>query len=300
MRARAFSSTANLGPGFDVFGLAIDAYSDTVAVSKTDDPGIRVVADGGVPLDAEQNTAAVAIRAIQEDIGISDGVLVDIQKGVPPGYGMGSSAASAAAAAVAYDALYDLKLDTDRLVQYAGHGEIASAGASHYDNVAASVCGDFVMVRDGPKVIHVPAPDDLVMCVTTPRIKTPKQKTKVSRSVLPGMVPLKDATRNLANATALAAGFFTGDVSLICNSMNDCIVEPARKHLMTNFDNVRTLALEAGALGVSISGAGPSVIVFAGADADMPSIRDAMIRGFEPVPCDAVICRSAPGATVIQ
>ena len=280
-----------------MFGLAIDAYCDTVDAVKTPDGKIQIVSDGGVPHDPRRNTAGLAVQAMQDRHGMG-GAKISIRKGVPAGYGMGSSAASAAAAVVACDRLYDLGLDTDELVACAGYGENASAGTPHYDNVAASVCGGFVMVRDGPRVVGVPVPDSLIMCVATPRIRTPPQKSKVSRSVLPDSVPLGHVTHNVANAVSLAAGFFLDDTGLICDSINDCIVEPARRHMIPGFDDVKRMALDAGAMGFGISGAGPSVISFADDTVDMESVREAMVRGFGDVACDAVICRPAPGAEV--
>lgn len=301
-RARAPSSTANLGPGFDVFGLALDAYHDTVSVRDTDGPGITMSADGGVPSDPSRNTAGMVISAMQGDFG-ARGVHIAVYKGVPAGYGMGSSAASAAAAAVAYDELRGLGLDRDELVRYAGYGEQASAGSIHYDNVAAAVCGGFVAVRTGPlRVTGMAAPRDLVVCLAVPRMAIPDKKTQVSRGVVPGSVPLVDVVANLASASCMVAGFLKGDVDLIGDSMRDVIVEPARKHMVPGFDAVREMAVAAGAAGVAISGAGPSVVAFARDTGNTPDIMDAMERGFESagVKCDTISCRPAGGAHTVE
>lgn len=232
---------------------------------------------------------------------IKTGIVVTIRKGVPAGFGMGSSAASAAAAAVAFDSLFKLHLDANDLVRYAGMGEMASAGSIHYDNVAASVLGGFVIVRTCPlDVITARPPRGLVLCVAIPKIPVPQKKTEVSRRALPKNVSLPDHVRNLSQASALAAGFMRGDVSLIGSSINDIIVEPARKHLIPGFDAVKKNALKAGAMGVTISGAGPSVIAFTSQSSNHGKISQSMRRGFASagVQCTTVVCRPSRGASV--
>ena len=260
--ARAPCSTANLGPGFDVFGLALDAYYDEVKIIKKESK-IIIESSDSVPLEPEKNSAGLVIKEMAKEFKIKSGLLIKIKKGVPAGFGMGSSAASAAAAAVAFDALFDLGLDHNSLVKFAGIGEKASAGSIHYDNVSASVLGGFVIVRTDPlDVIRIDPPKDLVLCVAIPKISVPKKKTEVSRGVLPKQVKLSDYVKNLSNASAITTGFIKKDVELIGHSIKDIIVEPARKHLIPGFDKVKSGALEAGALGVTISGAGPSVLSF--------------------------------------
>jgi homoserine kinase len=299
--ARAPCSTANLGPGFDVFGLALDAYYDEVQIIKK---GSKIIIESSdsVPLEPEKNSAGLVIKEMTKEFKIKSGLLIKIKKGVPAGFGMGSSAASAAAAAVAFDALFDLGLDHNTLVKFAGIGEKASAGSIHYDNVSASVLGGFVIVRTDPlDVIRIDPPKDLVLCVAIPKISVPKKKTEVSRGVLPKQVKLSDYVKNLANASAITTGFIKKDVELIGHSIKDIIVEPARKHLIPGFDKVKSGALEAGALGVTISGAGPSVISFTSKSADHKKICKAMEKGFAvaDTKCTTVICRPSKGAFVL-
>lgn len=300
-QAVAPASTANLGPGFDVFGLAVDAFHDRVTIRESGDGGVTISADGGVPLDPSRNTAGMVVQAMRRELDVSTGVHITIEKGVPAGFGMGSSAASAAAAAVAFDGFCGLGLDGDALVRYAGEGEMASAGSIHYDNVAASVLGGFVVVRPDPfTVTGIRPPPNLAMCIAVPETSVPEKKTQVSRGVIPPDIPLRDATANLANAASMVAGFINGDIGLICRSMNDAVVEPARKHMIPGFDDVRRLAVEAGAAAVTISGAGPSVIAFADGLESMGSIREAMSAGFESngMLCRTIPCRPADGARI--
>jgi homoserine kinase len=299
--ARAPSSTANLGPGFDVFGLALDAYYDEVCIAKQGN-GITIESSDSVPLEPEKNSAGLVVKEMSKEFKIKDGLLIKIKKGVPAGFGMGSSAASASAAAVAFNTLFDLDLDQNTLVKFAGIGEKASAGSIHYDNVSASVLGGFVIVRTDPlDVIKIDPPKDLVLCVAIPKIVVPKKKTEVSRGVLPKQVKLTDYVKNLANASAITVGFINKDVDLIGHSIKDIIVEPARKHLIPGFDGVKTNALKAGASGVTISGAGPSVISFTSKFADHKKICKAMEKGFASADtkCTMVICRPSKGAFIL-
>ena len=297
---RAPCSTANLGPGFDVFGLALDAFYDKVTVTKKG-KGISIKTQDDIPHRPEQNTAGLVAKEMKKKCKISGGIEIVIEKNVPTGFGMGSSAASAAACAVGINKLYNLKLSQNELVSYAGIGEKASAGSIHYDNVAASVIGGFVIVSSNPvNVIRVEAPKDLVLCLAIPEIKVPKKKTKVSRSVVPKSVKFSDSLKNLANAANIVAGFLNKDSRMIGESVIDVIVEPARKHMIPGFDNVKKNALRAGACGVTISGAGPSVIAFVSKKQNVKKIGDAMRRGFKTAKKNStiVICKPSKGPII--
>ncbi|MHA7733523.1 homoserine kinase [Nitrosopumilus sp. S6] len=295
---KAPSSTANLGPGFDVFGLAIDAFYDEVTLTKTKS-GITIVTQDNIPTNPENNTAGLVVKNMKKKFKIKTGIEIKIKKGVPAGFGMGSSAASAAATAVAFDKLFGLKLDGNSLVEHAGYGEKASAGSVHYDNVAASVLGGFVIVKTNPlQVTRINPPTNLRMCIAVPKLDVPKKKTKVSRGVIPKKVKLTDSILNLSNASTIVAGFLKKDPELIGNSIKDVIVEPARQHMIPGFAKVKQNALKAGALGVTISGAGPSVIAFSKSSADLKKISLAMSKGFASAntKCQTVICKPSKGA----
>jgi homoserine kinase len=295
---RAPSSTANLGPGFDTFGLAIDAFYDEVTLTKTK-KGITIVTDDNIPTNPENNTAGLVVKNMKKKLKIKSGVEIQIKKGIPAGFGMGSSAGSAAATAVAFGKLFKIKLNSNQLVEFAGFGEKASAGTIHYDNVAASVLGGFVIVKTNPlNVISIDPPTNLRMCVAVPKIDVPKKKTKVSRGVIPKKVKLTDAVLNLSNASAIVAGFIKKDPELIGNSIKDVIVEPARQHMIPGYKQVKQNALKAGAYGVTISGAGPSVIAFSKNSFDLKKISTAMAKGFKTanIECQTIICKPSKGA----
>ena len=299
---RAPSSTANLGPGFDTFGLAIDAFYDEVTLTKTK-KGITIVTDDNIPTNPENNTAGLVVKNMKKKLKIKSGIEIQIKKGIPAGFGMGSSAGSAAATAVAFGKLFKIKLNSNQLVEFAGFGEKASAGTIHYDNVAASVLGGFVIVKTNPlNVISIDPPTNLKMCVAVPKIDVPKKKTKVSRGVIPKKVKLTDAVLNLSNASAIVAGFIKKDPELIGNSIKDVIVEPARQHMIPGYEKVKQNALKAGAYGVTISGAGPSVIAFSKNSFDLKKISTAMAKGFKTanIECQTIVCKPSKGAIHTQ
>ena len=295
---RAPSSTANLGPGFDTFGLAIDAFYDEVTLTKTKNV-VTIITDDNIPTNPENNTAGLVIKNMKNKLKIKSGVEIQIKKGIPAGFGMGSSAGSAAATAVAFGKLFKIKLNSNQLVEFAGFGEKASAGTIHYDNVAASVLGGFVIVKTNPlNVITIDSPINLRMCIAVPKIDVPKKKTKVSRGVIPTKIKLVDAVLNLSNASAIVAGFMKKDPELIGNSIKDVIVEPARQHMIPGYEKVKQNALKAGAYGVTISGAGPSIIAFSKSSFDLKKISAAMSRGFKTanIESQTIICKPSKGA----
>jgi len=295
------SSTANLGPGFDVFGLAVNAFYDEITLTKKNTKGVTIVTEDDIPTNPDKNTAGLVVKNMIAKFKTRDGIEIKIKKKVPAGYGMGSSAASAAAAVVAFDKLYNLKLNGNTLVEFAGIGEKASAGSIHYDNVAASVLGGFVIVKTNPlDIIRIDPPSDLRMCIAVPKLDVPKKKTKVSRSVIPKKISLKDSITNLSNATAIVAGFMNKDSELIGRSIKDVIVEPARQHMIPGFAKVKKNALKAGALGVTISGAGPSVIAFSKGSSNLTKISLAMANGFKSakIECQTIVCKPSLGASI--
>ena len=322
--AAAPSSTANLGPGFDIFGLAVDAFEDYVSVSHDHRSSlssensntvhgtssqIQIEMTGphhkSIPLEAGRNSAGLAIQKIIREFDIKGSFYVVVEKNVPPGFGMGSSAASAAAAVMAMDALLDLRIPKSDLVRFAAEGEKASAGSLHYDNVAASLLGGFVLVRSFstiPEFIQITPPRNLHLVFAIPDLIVPAKKTEVARKVLPEKVLLGDVVHNLSNASTVVAGFLLKDVDMIASGMEDIIVEPARKHLIPCFDTIRTNAVAAGALAITISGAGPSVVAIASREDRLEMIEDSMRDGFRRcnLSCSTLKCSPSLGARIVS
>jgi homoserine kinase len=241
---------------------------------------------------------------MMQDFEISDSIEIEVTKGVPSGYGVGSSAASASAAAMAFNALYDLKIEKNRLVEYAAEGEVASAGVRHYDNVSASLLGGFVICRiasDRLQFTRLEPPKDLVLVVAIPWLEVPKRKTEVARSVLPKVVPLKDVVHNISGAATIVAGFALKDVETITSGIDDAIIESARKHLIPGYDSVKQNAISAGGLAVTISGAGPSMIAFLKTSKSAKMVAAAMAKGFKETGVESrtFVCRTSKGARLL-
>jgi homoserine kinase len=300
-------STANLGPGYDVFGLALDALEDKVKVIRASRGGGRITirnSDQTIPSIPESNSAGLVVKKMMQDFEIKDSTVIEITKGVPSGYGVGSSAASAVAAAMAFNSLYDLKINKNTLVEYAAEGEIASAGSKHYDNVSASLLGGFVICHisnDKLQFTRLEPPKDLTLVVAVPGLKVPRKKTEVARNVLPKMVPLKDVVHNISGTATIVAGFALKDVETITRGMDDAIIEPARKHLIPGYDSVKQNAISAGARAVTISGAGPSMIAFLKTSKKAKMVAAAMTKGFKESGAESstFVCRASNGAQLL-
>jgi homoserine kinase len=301
---KAPATTANLGPGFDVFGLALERPNDKVTLAPIP-KGVKIEVSGlsaeSIPTVPEKNTAGVVANQMLKEFSLKMGVGIRIEKGILPGMGLGSSAASAAAVAFGLNRMFNLELDNKQLVRLAARGEVASAGFEHADNVAAAICGDFVIVKSyNPlEIVNLKSPPNMEVCVAFPNIATPISKTEKARLVISKQVPMEKLVQNVGWAAAMATGFAIGDVDLIGQSMLDAIVEPARAFLIPGYQQVRENALKAGACGVAISGAGPAMIAILNKKkADASKIAKAMKEGFESAGQEATAFATRPGRGV--
>ena len=288
---RAPATSANLGSGFDVFGAALGRPADVVRLEKADRTTISVTGVGSqyIPEDPEKNTVGAVAEALDAPAHI------EIDKGVRPASGLGSSAASAAAAAVGLNELYDRGLTREDLVPIAAEGEAVVSGAAHADNVAPSIMGGFTIARpDGVTAIDASIP--LVACL--PEIVV---STRDARRVVPEDASMEAIVEVVGNAATLAVGMARDDPRLVGRGMEDAIVTPARAKLIAGYESVRNVALEAGATGVTISGAGPAVIA-ACRERDRQSIASAMLDAFADVDVEARAYQTAigRGATVFE
>jgi homoserine kinase len=298
---KAPATSANLGPGFDVFGIALEEPSDKVTLTSVSQ-GIRIQISGigarTISLTPDKNTAGLVAKRMLSDFNLKTGLLIHVEKGIFPGKGLGSSAASAAAVAFGMNAMFNLGLNNKQLISYAAKGEVASAGSEHADNVSAAICGNFVLIRSYHplEIVNLECPKDLELAVAMPKIITPPNKTEKARSVIPKLVPLEKHVYNLGKAAAMITGFAIGDVNLIGESMIDEIVEPARASLIPGYAKVKENALKAGALGVTISGAGPSMIAIVNKNTgDSAKIALAMQEGFRTAGLDSHAFATRPG-----
>jgi len=313
IRVEAPASSANLGPGFDVFALALDSPRDTIRLRfgssrRARAASVRMGKVTGleVPKTEAENGASIVCVEMAKRLGVKGEIVVELEKRVPIGMGMGSSGASAAAAAVAMNELFGLRLSHDELIFYAGKAEGATSGSRHYDNVAASILGGFVVVTgalgDRPGAVRFDPPAGMAVCVATPVVSLPGRKTEYARSLLPGSVPLDTLVENVANASLMVSGFAKKDIKLIGKGMTDKAVEQARKPMIPGYDLVRSRALAAGAEGVCISGAGPSMLAVVDKRRSRPKdVLEAMKAAFrlEGAKSSGYVTRVGKGARVV-
>ncbi len=257
------ASVANLACGYDILGLALEQPGDEIIFRKTFKKGLSISkilgADRKLPLDIYLNTAGQAGIQLLQSIGhLGEGIEMEIYKKMPSGSGLGSSAASAAAAVWGINAILNLGLTKRELLHFAVLGEQAADGSYHADNVAPSLMGGFLFIRNNESLdIHkLPVPTGLHLALIHPDMTI---MTKDARDIIRPTVKLEDHIHQSGNIGGLIIGLYTSDLDLISRSLNDVIIEPQRASLIKHFYEVKQAALDAGALGCSISGAGPSL-----------------------------------------
>ena len=277
--AFAPATVSNVACGFDVLGFALDSPGDEVTARVSSAANVTIdgiVGDGGrLPRDAAKNTAGVAAQALLTVLGERRGVALTIRKGLPLASGLGGSAASAVAAVVAVDALFGATTPIDTLLSCALRGEHLGAGSAHADNIAPSLYGGFVLVRSShpPDVIRLPIPAGLTAVVVHPDLEI---ETAKARALLGDTVPLADAIRQWANLGALVDGLHRSDFALIARALEDTIAEPRRAPLVPGLAAIKRAAADAGALGCSLSGSGPSLFALCRDDATARRVAGAM------------------------
>lgn len=280
--AFAPASVGNIGVGFDLLGHAIDGPRDIATVRRIDAPEVRIESIGGtivgvekLPLAAEANTAGRALIALREALNLRHGFALTLEKGVPLGSGLGGSAASCVAALVAANAVLEAPLAREALYPFALQGEAVASGSLHGDNVAPMLLGG-VTIATHDRMIPLPAPEWLHCVVAHP---DQVLETRRARAALTDPYPLAQIVEQTTHLALFLTGLQRGDAALIREGLRDVLVEPRRAALIPGFTAVKAAALNADALGASISGAGPSVFAWfaskAQAEAAAPAMRAA-------------------------
>lgn len=258
--ATAFApgSVGNVGPGFDILGLAIEGIGDrvTVDLEKSGPVVVRGIDASLVPADPSKNAASIAARAMAKR-----DVHVTIEKGIPVSAGLGGSASSSVAGAFAAALALQMKPTANEIMLAALEGEIAVSGR-HLDNIAPITLGGLVLSRciDPIDVIALRAPESWSLALVTPRVRI---ETKKARAILPQQWDRESWVQQMANTTALAIAFMTADAALVRRALEDRYAEPRRSPMIPHFDAVKRAALDAGAFGCSISGSGPTIFAIA-------------------------------------
>ena len=262
IKVKAPCTSANLGVGFDVFGLCLKEPYDVIEVEAVDDKEIIIeVDDKNIPTEPDKNVAGIVAKKMIDDFNIDKGIKIKIKKGVKAGSGLGSSAASSAGTAYAINELFKLNLDKLKLVDYASYGELASSGAKHADNVAPAIFGDFTMVTNyNPlEILHIPIDFKLDILISIPNISI---NTKEAREILPKSVDLKDLVNNVGKACGMVYALYNKDKSLFGKyMMSDKVIEPVRGKFVPNYFKVKEEVKDK-VYGITISGSGPSIIAF--------------------------------------
>jgi homoserine kinase len=280
--AFAPASIGNVAVGFDVLGHSFQTIGDTVTARRIQEPTVRITSITGtvadLPKEPERNTAGMAVLSMVKELKLDFGFELEIEKGIPLGSGLGGSAASAVAAVVAANALLPSSLTKTELLKFAMKGEQVSSGSVHVDNIAPSLFGGLVLTVgiDNPNVKQIPVPPSVRCVLVHPHMVL---STAEARKILNRSIDLSNVIWQAANLAGFLTGCFTGDLQLIRESLEDVIIEPQRKVLIPGFQAVKDGAMREGALGCSISGAGPTVFAWC-EQQHAEQIRDAMVAAF--------------------
>ena len=286
IRIKAPATIANLVCGFDILGLALEEPYDIMTLSFTNQPGLEIehVDAFGLPIDATQNVAGVALLAMMEELDPEIGFKLTIEKKIMPGSGLGSSAASAAGAVYAANQLLGNCFSNNDLIQFAMNGEKIASGVKHADNIAPCLLGGVTLVRSifPLDVIDIDAPA-LHITAIHPQIEV---KTSDARKILKKEVPLKSAIKQWGNIAGLVAGLMKSDYDLIGRSLEDVIIEPVRNILIPGFDEVKQKSISAGALGGGISGSGPSMFMLSKTEETAYQVENEMKQVYHAIGID--------------
>ncbi len=307
-KVEAPATSANFGPGFDVFAVALNSHRDALTVTTADREGITVEVSGlgsdAIPRDPMTNAAGAVAREILRTHGLRERLKIEVRKGIPTGVGLGSSAASSAAAALAIGAHFGLELTAPELIEYASVGELVCSGVAHRDNVSAAILGGFVLsgISPGQEPVSLRMRPNHAICIVTPQIDLPERKTAFLRSLLPRVVRLEEMVQSVGSAALVVAGLSLQRVDLIGAGMSNGFVDRIRGALIDGFEDVKASALAAGASGVCISGAGPSVLALVDSGRFSPQ---AVIRkmtdafGSNDVPASGFVTNAGEGARIV-
>lgn len=257
------ATVANVGPGFDILGFAIDSLGDTLTLNQCSQPGLslEVVSSRGtsLPADPLKNAATVPILTLAQAHSVTLSHKAVLYKDMPIGSGLGSSAASASAGAFAANELFGLGLSRLELIKFAMDGEQVACGSPHADNVAPALLGGISLIQSySPlRIFSLPNKlEDLWVSVVHPDVVV---ETEQARSVLPHHYSREVVVGQLGQISALVAGLTLGNSELLAVGSEDFLAQPYRSRLIPGYAEARRVALETGALSFGISGSGPSV-----------------------------------------
>jgi len=265
VKVAAPATISNIGPGFDIFGMALGEPHDIVEGRKIKE-GIKIKEITGpgcdtIPTDPEKNSVGIAAAEVLKRCEADFGIEIKIKKGIRPCSGIGSSGASAAGGAYLAHIMCGEKLSLNEVILCAAHAEDVTSGGLHADNVAPCILGGFTMIRSYEpfEVVRITPPEDLGVVVAMPDVLV---STKEARKVLPSEVKVKDLVFHVGNASCQVYAMQTGDLGLLGRSVKDAVFEPARTHLIPYLKEAEAAAMSLGAIASFLGGSGPCVISF--------------------------------------
>ena len=274
-------SIGNVGSGFDVFGLALEALGDILEVTENGDGNLRILnieGDSDIPLEPSKNIVTVGAKALLDSVGSTQGYDFSIKKGVLAGSGLGSSGSSATAGVYAVNELLGKPYTKEELLPFAAIGEKVASFIPHYDNVAPSMLGGFTVVRsnDPLEILQVDVPENLYLALVRPNITI---KTKEAKKMLGETMSISNAVHQFGNIAGMIIGLQRNDISLIGRSLEDRLAEPVRSQLIPNYSIAKEAAHNAGASGFNISGSGPAMFAIC----DGKTVAEKVIKTFKKV-----------------
>ena len=284
VRVRATATVANVSCGFDCIGYAITEPADILTISIKDSQGVRITLSGSkadtITTVAKHNTAGKAILSLLNKLEINQGFNVHIEKGIPPGSGLGSSAASAAAAVVGVNKLLGNPLKLKELLVHGMAGEAVAANGLHADNIAPALFGGIILILslDPLDILQLPVPENLFSTAVLPDFVI---NTRDARNMLPNQVPLKTAVEQARNLAGFTLGLREGDFDLLGRSMVDLFAEPIRAELIPGYHIIKKVAMDTGAIGCGISGSGPALFALSDSKEMAKKVGSAMVEAFK-------------------
>lgn len=294
--AAAPCTVGNFGPGFDVFSLALDREGDRVRLGAAAEDRVVVSGPGasGIPRDWKANAACAALDHLRRATGHDGPLEVAIDKGMPPGSGLGSSASSSAAAVRAFAHLHGLTLPPALALEACGRGEAVATGGAHYDDVAAALYGGLTIVGgSGPDAVVRLRPPPLRLVVARPEVELP---TREMRALIPKELPKASVVRNLSNVARIVHACHAQDAAMLCRALDDGISRPYRAPRVPLFEEARAAARSRGAEGFILCGSGPAMAAVMPADVDADRVERAMYEAFHKagVRAQTFVTRPAP------
>ena len=261
VKVYAPGSIGNVGCGFDVFGLAIDAVGDFLEVEENNTGQLQILditGDETIPLDPEKNIVTVGAANLLLEFGSTQGFDFKITKDILAGSGLGSSGSSATAGVFAVNELLGRPYTRTELIKFAAVGEQIASKQVHYDNVSPSMLGGFTIVRSTEplEILRLKVPENLYLAMARPSVVI---NTEDAKEILPSSIPIKQVVKQFGNVAGLVFGMQTNDIQLVGRSVEDELATPVRSALSPKYNMARKAAFEAGAAGFNISGSGPAM-----------------------------------------